>query len=97
MSAPITLWRLKWGEIKLVECTKATACYVWPADDHWGGKEARRSDRHSYHETWAEAYHALLERAENKLAYCRRELERAQGNYGRIQAMKPPADAEAQP
>ena len=95
MTQPIILWRLRWGEIKRVECTKVTAYYVWPADT--GDREARACDRHIYYETWEEAHQADLARAENKLAYCRRELERAQGNYGRIKGMKPPADAEVQP
>ena len=94
MIQPIILWRLRWGEIKRVECTKVTAYYVWPADT--GDREARACDRHIYYETWEEAHQADLARAENKLAYCRRELERAQGNYGRIKGMKPPADAEVQ-
>jgi len=98
MKQPIVLWRLKWGEIKRVECTKVTAFYVWPADPGiWGGREARASDRHIYYETWEEAHQAALAQAENELAHCRRELERAQGNYGRIKGMKPPADAEVQP
>jgi hypothetical protein len=91
------MWRLRWGEITRVECTKVTACYAWPADDQWNRKESRRSDRCSYHETWAEAHHALLATAEDKLSRYRRELERAQGDYGRIKCMKPPADAEAKP
>jgi hypothetical protein len=94
VTQPIILWRLKWGEIKRVECTKVTPHYVWPADTRY--REARASDRHIYYETWEEAHQADLARAENKLAYCRRELERAQGNYGRIKGMKPPADAEVQ-
>jgi len=95
VTQPIILWRLRWGEIKRVECTKVTAYYVWPADT--GDREARACDRHIYYETWEEAHQADLARAENKLACCRWELERAQGNYGRIKGMKPPADAEAQP
>jgi hypothetical protein len=98
VTQPIILWRLSWGEIKRVECTKVTAYYVWPADPgSWGGREARASDRHSYYETWEDARQAALARAENKLAHYRRELERAQGDHGRIKGMKPPADAEVTP
>jgi len=98
VTQPIIMWRLKWGEIERVECTKVTACYVWPADPRsWGGREARASDRHSYYETWEEAHQAALARAEDKLAYYRRELERAQGDHGRIKGMKPSTDAEVQP
>ena len=97
MTAPIVMWRLRWGEITRVECTKVTACYAWPADDRWNGKESRRSDRCSYHETWEDAHQALLAKAELFLSRCRRELKKAQGDYGRIKGMKPPSDAEAQP
>ena len=97
MSTPIMMWRLEWGEIKRVECKKVTACYVWPVDDRWGRREARLSDWHSYHESWADAHAALLAKAERELADIRRRLERAQGDYGRIKGMKPPAEAEVQP
>ena len=99
MTAPIIMWRLERGLIRRVECTKATACYVWPASNGRFGacRESRASTWHSYHETWAGAHQAALARAENKLARCRQELERAQGDHGRIKGMKPPADAEVQP
>ena len=98
MTQPIILWRLKWGEIKRVECTKVTACYVWPADPQtWGGRDARASGRRSYYETWEDAHQAALVRAKYKLAHCRRELERAQGDHDRIKGMKPPADVEVHP
>ncbi len=93
MSAPIIMWRLLWGEIKPVPCTKVTAGCVWPVERN-GRRESRASDWASYHETWADAHAAMLAKAERKLADCRRELERAQGDYGRIQAIKPPADVE---
>jgi hypothetical protein len=99
VTQPIILWRLKWGEIERVECTKVTACYVWPAPNSRLGacRESVDSRWHSYHETWAGAHQSALAEAENKLARCRRELERAQGDHGRIKGMKPPADAEVQP
>jgi hypothetical protein len=97
MSTPIMMWRLNWGEIKRVECKKVTACYVWPADDRWGGREARQSDWHSYYETWAEAHNAQLAQADDALARARSRLECAQADYERIKGMKPPAEAEVQP
>jgi hypothetical protein len=97
MTAPIVMWRLRWGEITRVECTKVTAFYAWPADDRWGGRESRRSDRHSYYETWAGAHRALMATAELHLHACRRRLEESQDDYGRIKGMKPPADAEVEP
>ena len=96
MTVPIVLWRLRWGEIKRVECTKATACYVWPADDPYRGKELRLSGATSYHETWADAHQACLANVDRELAGARQRLEKAQGDYGRIKGMKPPADAEVE-
>jgi hypothetical protein len=89
----ITMWRLRLGTIKSVQCTKVTAFFVWPVECN-GCRESRASDWNSYYETWADAHAALLAKAERKLASARRQLERAQGDYGRIKGMEPPADAE---
>ena len=93
------MWRLEQALIRRVECTKVTACYVWAASNGRFGayRESRASTWHSYHETWAEAHYAALSEADNQLANARRRLEKAQGDYGRIKGMKPPADAEPQP
>lgn len=97
MTAPITMWRLRFGAITPVQCTKVTTCYVWPVRGHFG-REARVSDWSSYHETWEQAHGAMLAKAERELQNARLMLERAQGDYGRIKGMKPPADAvEVQP
>jgi len=96
MTTPIIMWRLAWDGIKPVPCTKVTAGCVWPVERN-GRREIRAGSRASYHETWADAHAAMLHKAELKLDAARRNLERAQGDRGRIKAMKPPADAEAQP
>ncbi len=44
----------------------------------------------SYHKTWAEAHQALLARVEAEVASARRQLERLNGDYGRIKGMKSP-------
>jgi hypothetical protein len=88
------MWRLACGEIKPVQCTKATAGFVWPVERK-GRREIRsREGWSSYHETWADAHAAMLHKAERELDAARCRLERAQGNHGRIKGMKPPADAE---
>jgi hypothetical protein len=87
------MWRLSWGEIKPVPCTKVTAGSVWPVERK-GRRESRAGSWASYHETWADAHAAMLAKAELELDAARRNLERAQGDYGRIQAIKPPADVE---
>ena len=89
----ITMWRLRHDTIEPVECSKVTAFYVWPVDLD-GCREARESDWNSYHESWAEAHAAMLQKAELRLVAARSQLARAQGDYGRIKGMKPPADAE---
>jgi hypothetical protein len=96
MTTPIIMWVLKWGEIKPVQCTKVTAGCVWPVERN-GRRESRAGSWSSYHETWADAHAAMLHKAELELDAARSRLERAQNDHGRIQAMKPPADAEAQP
>ena len=92
----ITMWRLRWDEIKPVQCTKVTPSFVWPVERN-GRRESRANDWASYHKTWTDAYAAMLHEAERHLDAARRQLERAQDGYDRIKGMKPPADAEAQP
>ena len=97
MTAPITMWRLRFGTITPVQCTKATACYVWPVGGH-RRREARVSCWGAYYETWEQAHGAMLAKAERELQNARLRLQRAQGDYGRIKGMKPPTDAvEVQP
>jgi hypothetical protein len=48
------------------------------------------SSCHSYYKTWAEAHQALRARFEAEVASARRQLERLNGDYGRIKGMKPP-------
>jgi hypothetical protein len=89
----ITMWRIRWGEIKPVQCTKVTAGFVWPVESN-GRRKSRKSDWSSYHETWADARAAMLAKAGRDLDAARLQLARAQGDYDRIKGMKPPADAE---
>ena len=56
-------------------------------------RENIKSVYRSYHETWTKAHEALLQQAERHLVACRRRLESAQGEHGRIKDMKPPIDA----
>jgi hypothetical protein len=90
------MWRLAWGVIKPVPCTKVTAGCVWPVERK-GRREIRAGSEASYHRTWADAHAAMLAKAERELDAARCRLERAQNEHGRIQAMKPPADAEVYP
>jgi hypothetical protein len=87
------MWRLSWGEIKPIPCIKVTAGFVWPVERN-GRRESRAGSWASYHETWTDAHATMLAKAELELDSARSRLERAQNDHGRIQAMKPPADAE---
>lgn len=91
MTEPITMWRSRWDEIKPVQCTKVTAGCVWPVERK-GRRESRSSDWCSYHDTWADAHAALLAKAERELTAVRLQLQRAQGDHGRIKGMKPPVE-----
>jgi hypothetical protein len=94
MTEPITMWRIRRGGIKPVQCTKVTAGFVWPVERN-GCRESRESAWNSYHETWADAHAALLAKAERELAGARLRLEHAQGELGRIKGMKPPVEEPA--
>ena len=97
----IVMWRARSGDrIERVECSKVTAkCVFLVAEPGWRGKtdrfkeprkEVMSSSYRSYHKTWAEAHQALLARVEAEVASARRQLERLNGDYGRIKGMKPP-------
>jgi hypothetical protein len=103
MTTPITMWRVNSpGKIEQVECSKVTDKSVFiVAEPNWKGemhqhnkpqRESIASQYRSYHKTWADAHAHLLAKAERDVAAARFRLERAQGDRGRIQAMKPPAD-----
>ena len=99
----IVMWRVnKWSanNIERVECSKVTAkCVFLVAEPDWRGqmyrfkeprKESMSSSYRSYYKTWADAHQALLARVEAEVANARRQLERLNGDYGRIKGMKPP-------
>lgn len=44
----------------------------------------------SYFKTWEEAHSSLMRKAEDRLHSARRQLELAQGVYGKVKGMKPP-------
>jgi hypothetical protein len=108
MTTPIIMWCVNSpGKIEQVECSKVTDKSVFiVAEPNWKGEMYRlrtpqreniASGYRSYHETWADAHAAILAKAEQDIFSARLNLRRAQNEHGRIQAMKPPADAEVQP
>ncbi len=97
----IVMWRVRLSnQIERVECSKVTAkCVFVIAEETRSGqmyrfktpqRESMSSSYSRYYKTWAEAYQALLARAEADVASARRQLERLNGGYGRIKGMKPP-------
>jgi hypothetical protein len=99
------MWRVSRSEkIERVECSKVTEKSVFIiAEPIRDGKmhrflkpqrENMHSSYRSYHKTWGEAHAALLKSTEDDLNNARLRLARAQGDYGRIKGMKPPADEE---
>jgi hypothetical protein len=97
----IVMWRVRsCDRIERVECSKVTAkCVFLVAEPDWRNKiyrfkepqrESMSSFYRSYHKTWAEAHQALLARVEAEVASARRQLERLNGDYGRIKGMKSP-------
>lgn len=62
------------------------------------GRKERRVNkigyRESYFSSWEEAHAFLLDKANERLLSARRELERAQGNYGNIKGMKKPTEGQ---
>ena len=88
--------------IERVECTRETESTVWVLEDQTGwfdqqaGKppkmvERRRQKDGTYHDTWELAHAYLLALATQNLEAARLNLARAQGHYGNLKGMKPPA------
>jgi hypothetical protein len=93
----LTTWR---DDIVRVECARETDSSVWLLTDLFyrdgrrlkePQRQARACPGHKYHDSWEQARGHLLGVAERRLAAARRELEIAQGYYGNIKGMKPPA------
>jgi hypothetical protein len=102
MTPPVIIkWLTKWrNDIERVECARETDSSVWLLTDllYRDGRrlktpqrQARACANHKYHDSWEQARDHLLVVAERRLVAARRELEKAQGAYGNIKGMKPPA------
>ena len=81
-------------EIERLPCVTETPGYAVLKSDWFGAERldrVRKAGR--VFDTWAEAHAALLDRANNRLAVARRELQLAQGYHGNVVGMKEPVDA----
>jgi hypothetical protein len=93
------MWRTSYNSnIQRVEVERATKSTVWLLTNLYAGdgrryeqakRESRIAERHSYHDTWEEAHNLLMKRAEREVELARLQLQRVNGNYGRIKGMKP--------
>ena len=59
-----------------------------------GRRYAKESTYESWHDTWEQAHAYLLSQAQGKVNALRLNLERANGDLGRIKGMKPPAGGD---
>jgi hypothetical protein len=84
---------LSWGKIEAFEVLRETNAQV-VFNILSGGlacerREAKRSEYHSWHDTWEDAHAFLIERAETEVQALRGRLEQAKGRLGNIKGMKP--------
>lgn len=83
----IVKYRTKWNEIERVEIFRETDNFVYFGN---GCREAKRSGFQNYFDTWEDAKAFLLDEAQKSIDAARRELQRAQAEYGNIKGMKNP-------
>lgn len=77
------------GDIEAVEVLRATATMVvLPGKREV--REAKRSARQNWHDTWEEAHAFILAEAQASVDSLRRRLERATDKLGNIKGMKKP-------
>ena len=95
--------RIGGAQIDRVECTRETAKAVWVLEYPWTldskpgsippveKRQAKIGEWARYHDTWELAHAYLLALATQNLEAARLNLARAQGHYGNLKGMKPPA------
>lgn len=59
-------------------------------------REAKISDGHQYHDTWEAAHNYLLSREKGKVEDAHSRLRSAQGKYGTLKGMTPPATRQSE-
>lgn len=90
-----TWFELRHGDIRPVEVECFTDKTVTAIDSFFGGRARRRnriSDYTCYFPTFDEAKAYAIERAQEKRDNLRKQLERANGDLGRIKGMKNPQE-----
>ena len=95
-----TMYRIDcFRHIEKREILRETAKTVIFEEESWGEirerKELKRSDYHSWHNTWEEAKNFLVSKARSKLEYAKRDLDRARSNLQKIERLKEPSEETA--
>lgn len=86
--------------IERVEVVKETKGTITVVEEGWLGdpveKKYVKGGGRGFHDTWAEAKAYLMDGAQWKVQYARRQLELANAVLGNIKGMKEPADEAEQ-
>lgn len=89
-----TMYRVRWGKIESHRVVKETAKQVVYESDWYGRtiekREAKDSECQTWHETWEAAHARIVAVAQKKVDGLRLQLERAKGELGNAEGMKPP-------
>lgn len=81
-------YRTRWDKIEAVEVVKETEKQVVAVLNGREQREAKKSTYQNYHDTWGEAKQFLVDEAQRKCEGLRKQLERANGELGKIKSMK---------
>ena len=79
-------------KIEQVEVARETAALVYLPG---GERENKKTEWHSYHNTWDDAHAALMDHAESQLKAAHRRLQQVQLFWGTVKGMKKPKTVAA--
>ncbi len=87
-----THWEIK---IREIEVLRETDSFVFLADEYDRRKERREAKNSHYcfwYKTWEEAYAYLLQRAKDRISFCKSELEKRTNELRIIENMQKPKE-----
>jgi len=84
-------YRVRFNRIERVNVERETEKFVVLPD---GKREAKRTDRSNWFDSWEEAKWFLVNDAERVVNDLRNRLDRAKGKLGQLKGMTPPATNE---
>lgn len=89
-----TVWYEVWlADIRPVRVQRSTEDSVWIE----GRRRKRLCETYAYFPTWDQAKSHLVEQAQQKVNYLRRQLEYYNGILGNAKGKKPPDSASTEP